>query len=191
MIYDLTLPMHSGMDIYEGDPTYLLLSHSIIKDNGYAVSKLGMGTHTGTHVDMPAHFLENAKTVDNFTLDKFIGNCIALPLCIRENELCIKDNDIHLVHEQNIVILYAPCDLQISQSVCDILITKDIKAVGINRPSIDSDGTLHRKFLSSDIVIFENLNFSESLLYKHGTFHGVPLYLENADASPVRAYIIT
>jgi arylformamidase len=40
------------------------------------VSRLSLGTHTGTHVDPPAHFLPGAATVDALPLDVLVGPAV-------------------------------------------------------------------------------------------------------------------
>lgn len=42
--------------------------------------KLNIGTHTGTHMDAPAHFVKNGKTIDNVNLKKCIGKAVVVHL---------------------------------------------------------------------------------------------------------------
>jgi kynurenine formamidase len=75
------------------------------------------------------------------------------------------------------------------------LIEKRGKAVGIDSMSVDSldssDNEVHKKFLSNNTVIFENVSNNRRLLLgKRVLFFGMPLKLERADASPVRAFAL-
>src|SRR3954470_19930153 len=73
-IYDVTVPIRSGMPIYEGDPTVRVESWSAMSQGDSAnVSFLHLGAHTGTHVDAPAHFVEDAKRIDSVPLEVLIG----------------------------------------------------------------------------------------------------------------------
>src|SRR5947199_8864152 len=49
---------------------------STIARDGAAISRLCLGTHTGTHVDPPNHFIEGGAGVDQMDLDALLGPCI-------------------------------------------------------------------------------------------------------------------
>src|SRR5437667_11621663 len=73
-IYDITVPIHPGMPIYEGDPAVEIAAWSALRKGDSAnVSFLHFGAHTGTHVDAPAHFIEGARKIDALSLDVLIG----------------------------------------------------------------------------------------------------------------------
>src|SRR2546430_15342570 len=72
--YDVTVPIRSGMPIYEGDPGVEIKAWSALANGDSAnVSFLHFGAHTGTHVDAPAHFIEGAAKIDSLSLDVLIG----------------------------------------------------------------------------------------------------------------------
>src|SRR5438105_13219684 len=73
-IYDVTVPIRSGMPIYEGDPPVKIEAASSLANGDSAnVSFLHLGAHTGTHVDAPAHFIKDAAKIDSLPLDILIG----------------------------------------------------------------------------------------------------------------------
>src|SRR6266404_7952119 len=73
-IYDVTVPIRSGMPVYEGDPGVEIKAWSeLAKGDSANVSFLHFGAHTGTHVDAPAHFMEGARKIDALPLDLLIG----------------------------------------------------------------------------------------------------------------------
>src|SRR6266849_7700880 len=73
-IYDITVPIHPGMPIYEGDPAVEIVAWSALRKGDSAnVSFLHFGAHTGTHVDAPSHFIEGARKIDALPLDVLIG----------------------------------------------------------------------------------------------------------------------
>jgi arylformamidase len=71
--YDVTRPVRAGMPIYPGDPVVEVEAVATVVGDGYAVARLALGTHTGTHLDPPAHFIEGGLTVDQAPLDLLIG----------------------------------------------------------------------------------------------------------------------
>src|ERR1043166_4247880 len=73
-IYDITVPIHSAMPVYEGDPGVRIDAWSAFaKGDSSNVSMLNFGAHTGTHVDAPAHFIEGARKIDELPLAVLIG----------------------------------------------------------------------------------------------------------------------
>src|SRR5947209_11674539 len=73
MLFDITRAIHPGMTLYPGDPAVRILPVASVAEEGYAVSSLALSTHTGTHLDPPAHFLAGGLTVDQAPLDLLIG----------------------------------------------------------------------------------------------------------------------
>src|SRR5213083_3678741 len=72
--YDVSVPIRSGMPIYEGDAGVEVKAWSAMtKGDSAKVSFLHFGAHTGTHVDAPAHFIEGARKIDALSLDVLIG----------------------------------------------------------------------------------------------------------------------
>src|SRR5207253_4917985 len=72
--YDVTVPIRSGMPIYEGDPGIEIKAWSALaKGDSANVSFLHFGAHTATHVDAPAHFIEGARKIDALPIEVLIG----------------------------------------------------------------------------------------------------------------------
>src|SRR5437773_11854138 len=72
--YDVSVPIRSGMPIYEDDAGVEVKAWSAMtKGDSANVSFLHFGAHTGTHVDAPAHFIEGARKIDSLSLEALIG----------------------------------------------------------------------------------------------------------------------
>src|SRR3954471_9314854 len=56
-IYDLTRALEPGMPVYPGDPPVHFEAHADYPGAGFRVTALSLGTHAGTHLDAPSHFL--------------------------------------------------------------------------------------------------------------------------------------
>jgi len=73
-IYDVSVPLRPGMPTYAGEPGPALDFQKLIARGDSAnVSVLSLGSHTGTHVDAPHHFLDGQSTVEAIVLDALIG----------------------------------------------------------------------------------------------------------------------
>ena len=71
-MHDLTHRIETGMQTYPGDPTVRLEPVATHDSAGYRESHLACGTHTGTHVDAPAHTEPDGQTLEDFDLDAFV-----------------------------------------------------------------------------------------------------------------------
>ncbi len=76
---DITMPLGPGTPVYPGDPPVMLEPLSLPDGaDGFGLSRLTLGTHAGTHVDPPAHFIPGGATVDALPLDVLIGPALLI-----------------------------------------------------------------------------------------------------------------
>ena len=74
-IYDVTVPLRPGIPTYGGDEPGPMLEYTSLLSRGDSsnLSTLSLGSHTGTHVDAPHHFIDGRATVDALALDALLG----------------------------------------------------------------------------------------------------------------------
>ena len=65
-------PFDAGMSIFPGDPAVHVRDLYTVAVDFFNVEDIDMGTHAGTHIDVPAHFVEGARTLDDLTADEFV-----------------------------------------------------------------------------------------------------------------------
>src|SRR3989304_3771907 len=64
-VYDISVPLRADMPTYSGEPgPRLQFAKQLSKGDSANVSVLSLGSHTGTHVDAPSHFLDGAPALD-------------------------------------------------------------------------------------------------------------------------------
>lgn len=191
---------------YPGDPVVNLYQKIKYRDKGYNVLSLNMGTHSGTHIDVPLHLLNNATSVDKMPLDNFIGEALFAEIIKNKNEkitlkdikkLDIKKGDILIIRtgweENKYRENYFTDFPYFSPETADYLISKEIKAVGADTPTLDGpeqNAAFHKKMLSPGIVIIEALVNLKQLVGKRMFFSALPLNIKGADGSPVRAVAV-
>ena len=74
-VYDISVPLRPDMPTYEGEPGPRLEFRKLLsKGDSATVSVLSLGSHTGTHVDAPSHFLAGAHGVEELPLDVLVGS---------------------------------------------------------------------------------------------------------------------
>ncbi|MBM7503850.1 cyclase family protein [Agromyces aurantiacus] len=75
---DLSHPVADGMMVYPGDPGVHLAPALELERDGAAVTALELGSHTGTHVDAPAHTVAGGRTMDAVELDELVGDALVI-----------------------------------------------------------------------------------------------------------------
>jgi arylformamidase len=209
-IVDLSLPISADMATYPGDPRPRIELLSTIDKGGANTSRILLSAHTATHVDVPYHLLESGKTVDELSLEAFCGSARTYDVTHKAlgSRICPDDlaTKIPLRHSEIALFYTRSNDPTMNRSarrgctcfetaLADWLIEKRVKAVGIDSMSVDSldssENEVHKKLLQNEIVIFENLsNNLRFLVGARAIFFGMPLRLERAEASPVRAFAL-
>jgi len=82
-VLDLTLPLDARTAVYDDgegyrDPPYAVETWATVEAQGYSVHRLEMGTHTGTHLDAPAHFHPGQRTVDQISPLALVGPAVVV-----------------------------------------------------------------------------------------------------------------
>ena len=77
-VIDITTPISPFTRTFPGDPITVIERICTLEKEGYAVSKLSFGSHTGTHVDAPSHVLKNGLTIDKLEIKNLMGTAIIL-----------------------------------------------------------------------------------------------------------------
>lgn len=72
-VVDLSAPLDEATVTYPGDPALRFAVHSTIEHDGFNLLSVQMGSQSGTHVDAPFHFEDDAARIDEVPLERFIG----------------------------------------------------------------------------------------------------------------------
>jgi len=204
---DLTQTIAPGMPVYPGTEPPLISQPCTIDQDGFNERKLTFFSHTGTHLDSPAHILKSGVTLDRLPLEHFCGSAMVIDATgIPGPEIPAKMLDTLGNHEVDFVIFYTgwydkwgtPGYFQEfpvpAPETAQQLAARGIKGVGIDAISVDrvhsTEFTIHKILLSSGMVIIENLTNLKALVGKEFTLYCFPLKLETADGSPVRAVAV-
>ncbi len=77
-LVDLSVSVGPGTVVYPGDPEPELAVHSTIERDGFNLLHVRMGSQSGTHVDAPYHFEEDAPRIDEVPLERFLGPAVVV-----------------------------------------------------------------------------------------------------------------
>ncbi len=89
---DVSVPLRNGMVHWPTDIA-IQVEHpkSIEQGDAYNLSRIHLGVHSGTHMDAPAHFVENGKTMGQMPLDIAIGQARVIEI---QDSKCIKPAEV-------------------------------------------------------------------------------------------------
>ena len=172
-VIDITHKLDENVAIYEGDPRFSMETWSTVQDNGYMLSKLRMGTHPGTHMDAPCHFIEGGKTAAELPIKQFVGKCL------------VTDNIKMVEPGCHRVILKGKGRLNLDEA--QWLIDHRVHLVGTAALSIGND-QVHKLLLGNECAVLELLDLKDVEKGRY-ILCAAPLKIE-ADGSPVRACLI-
>lgn len=175
--YDVTVPIRSGMPLYEGDPGVEIKAWSALaKGDSANVSFLHFGAHTGTHVDAPAHFIAGARKIDALSIETLIGPARVIRVPDEMTEIdpgflagCgLDQTERVLFHTRNSSFWnegFRKDFTHLLPEAAEELIEMGVKLVGTDYLSIEKfhsgDHRTHLTLLSNNVVIIEGLNLSE------------------------------
>lgn len=97
---DLSHPIVDGMRVFPGDYPVHLHEHTSMEDHGSQVTRVDMGSHTGTHVDAPSHTVPGGRTIDQVPVDELCGESILIPVDKARPMTCIRLGDLPPLPEE-------------------------------------------------------------------------------------------
>ena len=203
-IHDISVTISEDMAIYGSDPAVEIEPISRISHgDGANVSLLKLGSHTGTHVDAPFHFVEGGTTIDRVPLDVLVGECFVCE--IRSSE-SITISELEGLPEgcRRVLFKTSNSDLwkdgrfhtdfvYLDPAAAAWLVDRGVVLVGIDYLSVDrfKSGThpTHLRLLESGVVAVEGLDLSG---VTQGTYFLVclPLKIRDGDGAPARAILV-
>jgi arylformamidase len=200
-LHDISVGLHNGMQVFPGDPAPDIRRMLSMPKDPANVSMMCMGTHTGTHVDPPVHFVEGGYTVDQIPLDHLYGSAEVVDLTHVKTQ--IEKEDIS--HVRSRIILFKTRNSQLwndqqfrkdyvylSEDAARWVVEDGVKTVGIDYLSIASPGegaTVHRILLGGGVTIIEGLDLRNINPGKY-TLACLPLKIVAGDGAPARAILI-
>ncbi|MEW8993739.1 cyclase family protein [Clostridium sp.] len=208
-IIDLTHIIDENMPVFPGTKPPILNRKYTIEEHGFREAEITMFSHTGTHIDAPAHMLMNGATLDELPVEKFIGKAMVINLGSLSNKT-IELKDIVSYKEKikavDFVIIRSDWDKYwgsedyykdfpaLSDEAAKWISEFNLKGIGIDAISIDSMASknfnVHNILLNRGMIIIENLTNLSAIEKKFFILSVLPLKSKLADGSPVRAIAI-
>lgn len=211
-IIDLSFPIHEGMTTFPSH-WHPMVEVSQLGRHGIEdreSRKLVIGTHTGTHVDAPLHFVRGGKTIDALPLDLMVGPARIVDLPVKpKTEVSLEALKKALGGREPgrrlllrwgwskhwgklYYYTHAP---YLSVESCRWLISHGVRLLGTDTPSIDchdhgwrtsNDCPNHRALLGKDVFLIEYLNNLTKIKGRSCELLVMPLNILGADGAPAR-----
>ena len=205
-IYDISVPIKNNMLVWPGDIGVKIKTLATVKKDGVGESRFSFGSHTGTHVDAPKHFVQNANGVDKIVLEKLVGECVVVDLTsIDHKEILISDlKNVPVKKGSRILFktgnykylrgsVFPDSYVSLSVEAAEYLVQKEIFLVGIDFLGIEKRKNpghpVHKTLLSAGVVNVEGLDLSEVEAGKYQLIC-LPLKIKDCDGSPARVILV-
>lgn len=208
-VIDVSLPIGPDLVVWPGDPEVEVTRRvSIAAGDAANVSEIRMGTHTGTHVDPPLHFIEGGKGIDAVPVTTLVGPAVVADLRdwskpIGPEELDRLDlpagTERLLLRTANSELWrHLPIDFpdeyaHLTLEAARWIVERGILLVGVDFLSVERKGAeghpVHVELLSNDVVIVEGLDLGDVEPGRY-TLAALPLRITGGDGGPARVVLI-
>lgn len=202
---DISVPLRNAMVHWPSDPPVKIERVSDIAHGDTSnLSTISMGSHTGTHMDAPLHFIQQAKSISDMPLDTTIGRARVIEIHDTES---IKPEELeqHRIRRGERILFktlnstrgwktdhFIEDFVFISKEAAHFLTERGVKVVGVDYLSVGGfkrDGAyIHQTLLGGGIWIIEGLDLSGVNPGKYNLIC-LPLKLDQGDGAPARALL--
>ena len=161
-VVDFTQPLGPDTPVLPGDPAVTLTPAATHASDGYAVTGICLGSHSGTHIDAPRHFFPDGPALSDFPVERFIGEGVILdlrPPVHAGGRDVGSDQGRGLLDSQRIdaqrlaaalhrhplqsgdrVLLWTGGAATLTREAAAMLVEAGVSLVGIDGPSIEAEG---------------------------------------------------
>jgi arylformamidase len=203
-IIDISWPITLDMTAYKDRAVVAFQYTKTFEKDAARESVITLGSHSGTHVDAPSHFIADGASIHDVPVAATCGPCVVID-CTDVAE-CITDENLreHAIEKGAIILLktrnsaYAVNAsfrydfIYLAASGAAYLASKKIKAVGIDYLGIERqqpNHETHELLMHNGITIIEGLRLSEAESGSY-TLFCLPLRVQGLEAAPARAILL-
>ncbi len=204
MILDITPLLSSRIAVWPGDvPFSRTPGLEISEGANIDLSSITTTLHLGAHADAPSHYLSGGRGMADVALHPYVGLCQVVHVSLPRGERIFPRHLKDEITAPRVLFRtgsYPNPDLfnqdfnSLSPELIEHLHALNVVLVGLDTPSVDP---FDSKILESHQALARTgMRNLEGLVLDHVepgiyTLLALPLKLEGADASPVRAVLVT
>ncbi len=209
IIHDISINIEEDMIYWwEGKKPEMRSVFKIADGAPSEVTRWLLGSHTGTHIDAPRHFIEDGDTVEKLPLDIFIGPARVVDATTADDAqidaamvekanlngatrvLFKTSNSTKLLTKKD----YNPKFVGITDDGAQALVDAGVKFVAIDYVTIEApdqceEWPTHHILCGNGVIILENANLAD---IKDGTYFlcCLPIKLKGSEGAPARTVLI-
>lgn len=203
-IIDISWPLTQDVTCYKDRRCIDIQETKNFSRDQVRETQLTLGSHVGTHIDAPSHFLHQGYTIDQMSLQQCIGPCTVIDLteCLEKitsrdlEQYSILKNDIVLLKTKNSMCLatdeFNYNFIYLDESGARYLAKKNIKSVGIDYLGIERNQPnheTHTQLMDANITIIEGLRLAAVDAGRYMLIV-LPLAIVGTEAAPARAILM-
>ncbi len=204
-IIDISWPISPAMTAYKQEKTVAFTPLKTFEADGARKTQITLDSHTGTHVDMPSHFLKDGATTDAMELETLIGQCVVVDMSHINGVITEADLEEYDFEECDIVLIktknsaldadapYNPDFVYLDESVATFFTEMtDVQTIGFDYIGLERNqpnhGT-HVGLFNTGLTIIEGLRLAAAT---EGEYFLVcmPLAVKGLDGAPARAILV-
>ena len=213
-IIDLTHPITETMPMYPGTDAPKLHVAYNYQEFGFMETLISLYSHTGTHIDAPAHLYPDGRKLDQYPAEQFVGKALVVDCRSLQKEekipIRLLEEKGSYLNEADFILFLTGQSLLwgspeyfgsfpvMSDEVVEWVNRRKLKGIGTDTPSFDpitvdnleqaaDELHIHRAILKTNhTLLLENLCRLEEIGNELFTLCALPLKTENADGAPAR-----
>jgi kynurenine formamidase len=201
-IIDLTHPVSKSIPVYfPWHPATVLEQTANYREHSCVVTRLVIGTHTGTHIDAPSHIFEGMHAIDGYDPSLWYLRAQVLDFTPRapRQEITVHELKRMRVRKGGAVILKTGWDRYFGRpdyyatypplgaDAAEYLVNRGVRAVAADTPfTLD----VHKILLKEGVPLITNLNNTGDLKVRSVRLVAAPLLIQGGDGAPARVFAV-
>ena len=193
-VFDISQEVFS-CNVFPGDPSPEREIKLSISDGAVCnLTAFNMCAHNGTHVDAPFHFFNDGKTIDQVSLDRFVGYAYVFE---HEGDVTKEDalafiKTAKSVDERAAERILVKGKATVTKEAAEVFAIEKIKLFGNESQTVGPENApmeVHLIMLGAEIVLLEGIRLEgiEEGVY---ILNAAPINLGGSDGAPCRATLM-
>jgi arylformamidase len=206
-LIDISPVIEAAINVWPGDTPFVRTINADMNDGAnLTLSDIRTSLHVGAHADAPSHYVANGAGIASRPLDFYLGLCVVIHVDVASGERITPDHiadKIEAVRASRVLFRTGTFPdhrhwnndfASLSPELVDDLYHHGVRLIGIDTPSVDPFDSkaleAHQAFARNDMAMLEGLVLDG---VDEGEYEliALPLRIQGADASPVRAVLRT
>jgi arylformamidase len=202
---DISVPLTDNMVSWPDDPPVRVERiEDLERGDRHSLSLLSMSSHSGTHVDAPAHFIKGGRTVDKIDFENLLGTVRVIEISDTESVKPESLKAFGIRKGERLLVKTGNSELWQNKKTFDMdfvyltvetaiyLVERRVSLVGVDYLSVGSRGEdgseVHRILLDAGVTIIEGLDLSDVGQGKYDLIC-LPLRIQSGDGAPARVIV--